>query len=389
MRGINHAADFGWSNAPRFGGGGGGTTSTNTIQNSDPWVGQQGPLNRVYNTAETLQDQNNFPQYFPGNTYAPLTQQQQGLQNTLIGYTANGGTANDAALDSLKNGALGSNYTAASQPSYDASQGYLSNMIGGATLDPFKAPGFQNVVAGTLANVLPAVNSSFVGGNRNGGLNTAAATSAATNAIGSLANQNYLQEQNLQAGAAQQAGTNFLTQQGNQLKGAALAPMVDQGITGNLGTSLSTAGMSQQDIQNQLNANVAAYNYGQMAPWNNLGLFENAIVGTGSPGSSSNTTGTQPYFTNPTANAASAASAAAALGMLAFTAFSDRNLKTDIDEIGETHSGFPLYTFRYKWEGPMARHIGVMAQDVEKTRPHAVIHTPVGRMVNYMEALAA
>ena len=45
---------------------------------------------------------------------------------------------------------------------------------------------------------------------------------------------------------------------------------------------------------------------------------------------------------------------------------SDRRFKKDIERIGTTNQGFPLYRFKYIWGGPV--HIGVMADEV----PHAV-----------------
>lgn len=57
---------------------------------------------------------------------------------------------------------------------------------------------------------------------------------------------------------------------------------------------------------------------------------------------------------------------------------SDRRLKTAIRLVGETPvMKLPLYMFRYIWGGP--EHVGVMAQDVIKVKPQAII--PVG---NYM-----
>lgn len=64
--------------------------------------------------------------------------------------------------------------------------------------------------------------------------------------------------------------------------------------------------------------------------------------------------------------------AAAPLGGWAYGGFktSDENAKTDIQEVGETHSGLPIYTYRYK--GSDTPEMGVMAQDVEKVLPEAV-----------------
>ena len=45
-------------------------------------------------------------------------------------------------------------------------------------------------------------------------------------------------------------------------------------------------------------------------------------------------------------------------------------MKEDIKDTGETYKGFPVYTFKYKGQGKI--NTGLMAQDVEKTRPDAV-----------------
>ena len=52
--------------------------------------------------------------------------------------------------------------------------------------------------------------------------------------------------------------------------------------------------------------------------------------------------------------------------------FSDERLKTDIQRVGTTDGGVPVYTYRYIWGGPV--HMGVMAQDV----PEAAIQDKSG-----------
>jgi hypothetical protein len=52
-------------------------------------------------------------------------------------------------------------------------------------------------------------------------------------------------------------------------------------------------------------------------------------------------------------------------------ALSDARLKTDIEQVGTTVYGLPLYHFRYK-TGP-ERFEGVMAQDVLEVMPDAVV----------------
>jgi hypothetical protein len=53
------------------------------------------------------------------------------------------------------------------------------------------------------------------------------------------------------------------------------------------------------------------------------------------------------------------------------TTFSDVRLKTDVEQVGTTVYGLPLYHFRYK-TGP-ERFEGVMAQDVLEVMPDAVV----------------
>jgi hypothetical protein len=48
-------------------------------------------------------------------------------------------------------------------------------------------------------------------------------------------------------------------------------------------------------------------------------------------------------------------------------------LKQDIDEVGALKDGTPVYSFSYKADPNHIKMIGLMAQDVKKRRPDAVI----------------
>ena len=61
--------------------------------------------------------------------------------------------------------------------------------------------------------------------------------------------------------------------------------------------------------------------------------------------------------------------------------FSDRRLKTDIEKVGKTNAGLPIYTYKYK--GDNKTQMGVMAQDVEKKIPKAVKEIGGFKAVNY------
>jgi hypothetical protein len=64
---------------------------------------------------------------------------------------------------------------------------------------------------------------------------------------------------------------------------------------------------------------------------------------------------------------------------------SDVRLKEDIAPVGKLRDGQNIYAFKYK--GDATPRIGLMAQEVEKTRPDAVITFPSGlKMVDYGKA---
>ena len=64
--------------------------------------------------------------------------------------------------------------------------------------------------------------------------------------------------------------------------------------------------------------------------------------------------------------------------------FSDKRLKDDVKEIGETHDGQPIYSYKYK--GDDRTQIGLMAQDVEKKHPEAVGVMGGYKTVDYKKA---
>jgi hypothetical protein len=70
-----------------------------------------------------------------------------------------------------------------------------------------------------------------------------------------------------------------------------------------------------------------------------------------------------------------------------FAMMSDERVKEDIEPIGELPTGETVY--EYKYSGTEGRHIGVMAQEIEKTDPLAVTTGDDGiKRVNYARVLA-
>lgn len=65
--------------------------------------------------------------------------------------------------------------------------------------------------------------------------------------------------------------------------------------------------------------------------------------------------------------------------------FSDRRLKRDIRRIGKLANGLAVYAFRYIWGDQET--VGLMADEVKKVRPHAVVTIAGFDAVNYAEAV--
>jgi hypothetical protein len=57
---------------------------------------------------------------------------------------------------------------------------------------------------------------------------------------------------------------------------------------------------------------------------------------------------------------------------------SDKRLKTDIETVGKDKAGRRVVSFRYKGEPKGTNRLGYLAQEVEKTDPHAVLTGPGG-----------
>lgn len=128
-----------------------------------------------------------------------------------------------------------------------------------------------------------------------------------------------------------------------QFQGANVSNMANTDVSGNM--------------WNAFNANLDRYN-AQQAGQNNLmsGLF-----GLGSAAITAS-----PYFLP-----------------------SDERLKEDIEPIGALPDGTMAYEYAYRGDPSGTRHAGVMAQEVERDNPSAVLTHPSGyKMVDYAQVLA-
>jgi hypothetical protein len=204
--------------------------------------------------------------------------------------------------------------------------------------------------------------------------------------------------------------------------GSNLITSGNNGQISDLNVPIQVDQMYQQDQQNQNNINYQNANAGAQFPWQQLNNFwgiaghplgtntTGSSVGTatGNATSSGTTSGTsQSTGTNLTNGTqtqpgpgvlggllgtatgigslfAPAGGGGALAGLLPF--LSDRRAKTDIKQVGKLDNGLPVYVFRYR--GDNTPQIGLMADDVEKVNPHAVVTGPHGlKMVHYDQAV--
>ena len=194
-----------------------------------------------------------------------------------------------------------------------------------------------------------AIKSGAFGGDR-AGLQRAALQSqqglATAQAIAPLYQQGFQQaqgvaqqQQGVQLGA-QQANRQAFQQAGQQLAG--LGTGAQQAALQGAQAQIGAGTLQQQTQQAGLTAQYQQFLQQQGYPFQVAQFLAGIAEGTGALSGSTTTTQTS----------------------------SDRRLKEDIKEIGQTNDGLPIYSYKYKGED--RTQIGLMAQDVEQVKPEAV-----------------
>lgn len=232
----------------------GSTTTSTTPFASNYYAANSGvDPSTLYGMAYNI---GNTPQsYFPGQTYADPTQQQ----NQAIGAQTN---------------------LAQNDPTMQAATSGLQPYLNGSMMSSAN-PQFQNMVSQVGQSIAPSIDSHFNMNGRGGsGANQQAYASALANSASQMAYQNYNDQST------------------NQLKAELIAPTTSQGNFNDI-SQLNAAG-AQQQAQNQLPITQAMnqYFFNQQAPY--MQASQMASLMNGSGGNTST-----PYFTNPTANALS------------------------------------------------------------------------------------
>ncbi|NJM13958.1 MAG: tail fiber domain-containing protein [Synechococcaceae cyanobacterium SM1_2_3] len=303
-------------------------------QKTEPWRVAQPYLRGAMGEARELFENGQFaPDPFQGQRVAGFGAATQGAQQGILDRAAGGAPGVQDALSAMR------------------------GMMGGG-----QYAGMQGVRDNILGSAIPAATSMFSGsGMTNSSTAMDGVGRAATEA---LAPFEYGAYENAQNRIMQAAGMM------PSLEQAAYLPMQMQGQVG-----------AQQDAmrQAQIDAEMRKYYEGEGQAAANFSPYLQAIMGLGGMGSSGSTTSPVPgtglgpavmgglgmYGT--LAGAGMSGGMAGLGGILAGLAgLSDRRAKEDIERIGATNGGIPLYRYRYK--GTDNWHIGVMADEV----PHAI-----------------
>lgn len=187
-----------------------------------------------------------------------------------------------------------------------------------------------------------------------------------------------------QAQAAGQMGNQAIGQ--NFAQGQAAQQMQNQAVGQNYQQNLGAAQFGNQAANQLLNQQLGLYNQPLSTATNLLqaSQFQNPNFGTGFQAPNYQNVGTQMQNDANAAQAQRNENASnitkAGTTVLSALAMSDRRLKSNIVKVGDDPRGFGIY--EYDIFGRRER--GVMAQEVEKIIPDAVMEHPSGyKMVNY------
>jgi len=259
-------------------------------------------------------------------------------------------------------------FTTGNNPSAAAGE-FLGEVMGGdfmpgAEGNPYLDDVFdvqsRRVTEAYQRTVMPTLNSRFAGAGRSGQGAHAAGQRGADRTLGrtlgDLSTEVYYGD--------------YERRMGDRFKAAGMSSQVNQSNLQNIG-ALRALGQDQESYEARLLGDaMQRHQFAQQEPEARLDRMGQRLgVGSGF--------GTQTQPAAPQGNAG----LSAGLGIMSMiaTIMSDIRVKKNIERVGETPSGIPIYTFDYKeGHGPAGRYEGVMAQDLIELAPDAVAQMPNG-----------
>lgn len=267
-------------------------------------------------------------------------------------------------------------YTPQVQQGYADLERRLSATADGSNLNIDNNPYIQDMLKRVTDDAVTRVNSGFAAAGRDfSGYNQKALGEGITNAQLPVLADLYSREQGRTDAAARDL---YAARTGSATQSADL----DRIATGlrSAGIDVSGAALNAQNWGPQ--QILALENQLKNLPYDELDRIAALLFPAAGLGSQSQGTGTsetsQSGFGFGIGDVGKIATAIAGL--------SDERAKTDISRIGAMEDGTPLYRYRYK--GYPFWHIGVLAQEVEKTNPDAVRMIEGVRFVDILKATA-
>lgn len=272
--------------------GGGGSTSTNTIQNADPWVGQQPYIKDVLAEAQK-QYQGAGPVPYSGDMVANQT------ADTIAGQNALRTAANGSISGIASQGQQAAGFGLADVLNPQTNQ-YLQDSVNQS---------IQPIIQNFQESVLPSLRSGAGNAGQYGGTRQGIAEGLATDRLGQTISN---MVSNRYSDAYDRGLQTFE-------KTLALLPQTAQ-LQTLQGTTLDAIGQqNQQQAQNELSAQIGQYNDLQNLDANKLAAYQQLIQGNYGGQSSSTATGPgapqTSWMANALGGAATGASLATSLGM--------------------------------------------------------------------------
>ena len=343
----------------------GGTTATTR---TEPWAEQKPYLQAGFKEAGRLYGQG-VPEYYPGATLAGFDPSQTAAQQAMLGYAM--GPRPAALQAGAENVTLGQ--MAGATPFGDTQ---MSDLLAGNVRTgegtPYNAMAnvYGQQYADQIAANMPAVRQQMVeyqpGGSSRGDIAQANIVNAASkNLAQNLAGLYGGAYEQAQAQRFPAAQMRLDQQRAGQAAYPSImsAPLQMYGAVGDVGAQRRA--MTQEAI----NQAQQKYQYEQAAPMSALQQYMANISGE--------------YGGQVTQQP----SALQGMGQIAsiISALSDARTKENIIPEGSKWRGFNVYSFNYKenYGDPTIRRRGVMAQEVEKTRPDAVTEINGIKHVDY------
>ena len=202
----------------------------------------------------------------------------------------------------------------------------------------------DQLVQNTIDRIMPGINSSFAGSGMSGsGLHAQNLASGVSSGVAGVLDNAWQQGEN------------------RALQAAGMVPGINNAAYGAV-NFLDTMGRGNQQ-QNQAEINAAVLQ-DQQAQTADLNAIQDYLALTSGVGGMFGVQSSRTSGGNGLLGALGFGLQAAPL------LFSDKRLKENIKRVGKTDDGLNVYTYNYK--GNPLRHMGVMAQEVEKVKPGAV-----------------